>query len=63
MGQQEDKLIKLSDVLQVIHNVAANYPTDIWPDNGDTLDCKGAKMARLTCENIERGLKELDESD
>ncbi len=35
-------------------NIAARYPTDIWPEDGKSLDCKSARMARLTAANCER---------
>lgn len=28
------------------------YPEDIFPPDGKSLDCKSAKMARVTCKNI-----------
>ncbi len=34
--------------------IGAQYPTDIWPENGESLDCKSARMSRLTAENCER---------
>lgn len=34
--------------------VGARYPTDLWPENGQSLDCKSARMARLTAANCER---------
>ena len=38
--------------------VAERYPTDIWPETGASIDCKSAKMARLTAANIEREITE-----
>lgn len=37
---------------------AARYPTDVFPEHGESLDCKSAKMARLTAANIEREIME-----
>jgi hypothetical protein len=35
-------------------HIRNQYPTDIWPDDGMSIDCKSAKMARLTCDNVWR---------
>ena len=40
--------------IEACRKIAAQYPTDIWPDDGATLDCKSARMARLTAGNCER---------
>jgi hypothetical protein len=34
--------------------VRAQYPEDVFPENGTSLDSKSARMARLTCDNILR---------
>jgi hypothetical protein len=47
--------------IRVIRDVAAQYPTDVFPEDGETVECKAAKMARLTCANIERRLLALEE--
>jgi hypothetical protein len=39
---------------RICREVAGRYPTDIFPDYGQSLDCKSARMARLTAANIER---------
>lgn len=39
---------------EVCRKIAAQYPTDIWPEDGESLDCKSARMARLTAANCER---------
>ncbi len=41
-------------VYDTIQKVRSMYPTDIFPENGESLDCKSARMARLTCDNIAR---------
>jgi len=38
--------------------VAAHYPIEIFPEDGESLDCKSAKMARKTCENIKALINE-----
>jgi hypothetical protein len=38
----------------ICQEAAARYPTDVFPEHGKSLDCKSAKMARLTAANIER---------
>lgn len=35
-------------------DVAERYPTEIFPEDGQSLDCKSARMARLTAANCER---------
>lgn len=44
--------------LQACDDVAARYPTDVFPEDGQSLDCKSARMARLTAENIKREIAE-----
>ena len=39
---------------EACRKIAAQYPTDIWPEDGQSLDCKSARMARLTAANCER---------
>lgn len=39
---------------EACRKIAAQYPADIWPENGESLDCKSARMARLTAANCER---------
>lgn len=41
-----------------IASVRAHYPESVFPPDGESLDCKSAFMARVTCDNI---LRELDE--
>ena len=43
---------------EVCREVAARYPTDVFPDDGQSIDCKSARMARLTAANIERLIAE-----
>jgi hypothetical protein len=35
-----------------IEYVRSWYPLDIFPEDGQSLDCKSARMARITCNNI-----------
>jgi hypothetical protein len=42
----------------ICREVAGRYPTDIFPEDGQSLDCKSARMARLTAANIEREITE-----
>jgi hypothetical protein len=37
---------------QAIAEVLRWYPTDIFPEDGTSIDSKCARMARKTCENI-----------
>jgi hypothetical protein len=36
----------------ICDEVASWYPADVFPPQGDSVDCRSARMARLTCENI-----------
>ena len=44
---------------EAIKKVKDMYPTDIFPKDGENLDCKSAEMARVTCDNIKRELDEM----
>jgi hypothetical protein len=44
--------------VSICREVAERYPTDVFPDDGKSLDCKSARMARLTAANIEREITE-----
>lgn len=44
--------------ISICREVAERYPTDIFPEDGESLDCKSARMARLTAGNIEREIAE-----
>lgn len=54
--------VRRLDVIKVIEYVRSRYPEDIFPPDGKTLDCKSAKMARLTCDNIRRELDEIEDA-
>lgn len=49
--------------VQACRDVAARYPADIFPEDGKSLDCKSARMARLTAANIEREITERSNAD
>ena len=44
--------------IAICREVAERYPTDIFPEDGESLDCKSARMARITAANIEREIAE-----
>lgn len=44
--------------IAICREVAERYPTDVFPEDGQSLDCKSARMARLTAANIEREITE-----
>ena len=46
------------DCIAVCRKISEWYPTEIFPEDGQSLDCKSARMARLTAENIEREITE-----
>ena len=50
------------DSAAICREVADRYPTDIFPHDGDSLDCKSARMARLTAANIEREILRMGDA-
>jgi hypothetical protein len=48
-------------VRDAIQHIRDQYPYDLFPPAGESLACKGARMARLTCDNIELEFKRLME--
>jgi hypothetical protein len=48
-------------VRDAIQHIRDQYPYDLFPLAGESLACKGARMARLTCDNIELEFKRLME--
>ena len=47
-----EKNISVAWVLKQIENKAAQYPTDIFPDDGTSPECKAAKLVRLVCRTL-----------
>jgi hypothetical protein len=47
----------------ICRDVAERHPADVFPKDGQSLDCKSARMARLTAENIEREITERSNSE
>ena len=51
-------------LLEAINNVRSHYPEKVFPPDGESIECKSAFMARLTCDNIQREvydrLKEIE---
>ena len=35
-------------------HIKAQYPVEVFPEDGESMDCKSARMARLTCDNVFR---------
>ena len=46
-----DKIIEEA-VSHYCNKFKERYPEDVFPPDGNSLDCKSARMARLTCDNI-----------
>ena len=46
-----------------VDNIEAQYPTDLWPEDGTSLDCTSARAARRTCENVRREAALILEGD
>lgn len=50
--------IERKGCIAICRDVAERYPVDVFPEDGQSLDCKSARMARLTAKNIEREITE-----
>ena len=58
--EEEINLRMIADLDKIIgeavshycNKVKERYPEDVFPPDGNSLDCKSARMARLTCDNI-----------
>ncbi|WP_395119685.1 hypothetical protein ACFCQI_01845 [Rhodanobacter sp. FW102-FHT14D06] len=46
-------------LMQAIGEVRGYYPESVFPESGNSLDCKSASMARQTCDNITNRASEL----
>lgn len=44
---------------QAVKQVLGYYPESAFPEDGESLDCKSASMARHTCNNIEKRAAEI----
>ncbi len=51
--------LPLAVIRETIQTVKDAYPTDVFPENGKSQDCKSAMMARVICENILEKLEEV----
>lgn len=48
-------------IADAINTVKSWYPVDVFPEDGQSIDSKCAKMARKTCENILAEIQKLKE--
>ena len=55
-----DKIIEEA-VSHYCNKFKERYPEDVFPPDGNSLDCKSARMARLTCDNIIEEAKKEEE--
>ncbi len=56
--------VLVADLRWAIQHVRAHYPTDIFPEDGPSLDCKTARFARGLCDEIIRLAQEkADDAD
>jgi len=55
----KDQPIQFSQVAALIKRWRDHYPEDIFPPDGDTAECKAAKLARHVCDGIEQDLRQL----
>ena len=46
-------------IADAINTVKSWYPVDVFPEDGQSIDSKCAKMARKTCENILAEIQKL----
>ncbi len=53
-------VIERKAVDNAISEVRSWYATDIFPESGESVDAKCAKIARLTCDNILRLINEMN---
>jgi hypothetical protein len=58
--QRENENLKrrLASVPAIIEKHRSAYPTDVFPEDGESIDCKSAKMARHTCDVLIGLMKE-----
>jgi hypothetical protein len=58
--QRENENLKrrLAVVPAIIEKHRSAYPTDVFPEDGESIDCKSAKMARHTCDVLIELMKE-----
>ena len=49
--------------LAALGNVAMRYPTDVFPPDGASQDCKSAAMARITVANVWTEYQRLKDSE
>lgn len=54
VAEERERAAKVCDSFQDI------YPTDIFPADGESLDCKSAKMARITAKNCAEAIRKGD---
>lgn len=57
------KYYEMNRTIQVINEVVSAYPPDIFPEDGESLDCKSASMARHICGLICLRLSEAKENE
>lgn len=50
---------KAIDWAEAVRYVRSFYPEDVFPWPSDTTEGQAARMARLTCDNIEREARRL----
>ena len=62
-GDAHSWVVPVEAVTQAIDaaldRLAAKYPTDVFPDDGESPDAKAARMARITVANVRQALAAL----
>jgi hypothetical protein len=58
--QRENDILKrrLVQVPVIIEAHKRYYSVDVFPEDGESIDCKSAKMARHTCDVLMRAIKD-----
>lgn len=46
----------IEKVFEAIDNMKARYPTSVFPEDGESQDCKSALMARAVCDNLKNDI-------
>ena len=54
LGYEAGRADEKAAAVAAVAEVRARYPEDVWPDGGESLDCKSARMARLVCDEISK---------
>jgi len=54
------RVVSLRQVLSILDEYESHYPTDIFPENGTSQDCAGARFARTLIKAIRHDVKQAN---